>query len=135
MQNSGLRKGFDMVGVSRMLLVFAIAISMAMFLVWERNKIIELGYQVAKLQKNCTDLSEKNRKLNYHVDRLKSPQIIVYKIQSLKMPLVPQDATSGIIMLGQTKLQENVAKSLKTSMNKDLYTQKVQILNCCSLHN
>lgn len=134
MQNLGQRKGFDM-GVSRMLLVFAIAIIMAMFLVWERNKIIELGYQVAKLQKNSTELSEKNRKLNYHVDRLKSPQIIVYKIQSLKMPLVPQDATSGIIMLGQAKLQETVAKSLKTSLNKDLYTQKDQILNCCSLHN
>ena len=104
-------------GVSRMLLVFAIAIIMAMLLVWERNKIIELGYQVAKLQKNCTELSEKNRKLNYHVDRLKSPQIIVYKIDSLKMPLVPQDVTSGIIMLGQTKLQENVAKSQKTRLN------------------
>ena len=122
-------------GISRILLVFTIAIIMAMFLVWERNKIIELGYQVAKLQKNCTELSEKNRKLNYHVDRLKSPQIIVYKIQSLKMSLVPQDATSGIIMLGQAKFQENVAKSQKTSLNKDLYTQKDQILNCCSLHN
>ena len=122
-------------GVSRILLVFTIAIIMAMFLVWERNKIIELGYQVARLQKNCTELSEKNRKLNYHVDRLKSPQIIVYKIQSLKMPLIPQDATLGIIMMGQTKFQENVAKSLKTSLNKDLYTQKNQIINCCSLHN
>ena len=122
-------------GVSRILLVFTIAIILAMFLVWERNKMIELGYQVAKLQKNCTELSEKNRKLNYHVNRLKSPQIIVYKIQSLKMSLVPQDATSGIIMLGQAKFQENVAKSQKTSLNKDLYTQKDQILNCCSLHN
>ncbi len=122
-------------GVSRILLVFTIAIVMAMFLVWERNKIIESGYQVARLQKNCTELSEKNRKLNYHVNRLKSPQIIVYKIQSLKMPLVPQDATSGIIMLGQAKFQENMAKSQKTSLNKDLYTQKDQILNCCSLHN
>jgi len=122
-------------GVSRILLVFTIAIVMAMFLVWERNKIIESGYQVARLQKNCTELSEKNRKLNYHVNRLKSPQIIVYKIQSLKMSLVPQDATSGIIMLGQAKFQENVAKSQKTSLNKDLYTQKDQILNCCSLHN
>lgn len=122
-------------GVSRILLVFIIAIVMAMFLVWERNKTIELGYQVAKLQKNCTELSEKNRKLNYHVNRLKSPQMIVYKIQSLKMPLVPQDATSGIIMMGQAKFQENMAKSQKTSLNKDLYTQKGQILNCCSLHN
>jgi len=122
-------------GVSRILLVFTIAIIMAMFLVWERNKIIELGYQVARLQKNCAELSEKNRKLNYHVNRLKSPQIIVYKIQSLKMPLVPQDTTLGIIMMGQAKFQENVAKSLKTSLNKDLYTQKGQIINCCSLHN
>ena len=121
--------------ISRILLVFTIAIIMAMFLVWERNKMIELGYQVARLQKNCTELSEKNRKLNYHVDRLKSPQIIVYKIESLKMPLVPQDATSGIIMMGLAKFQENVAKSQKTSLNKDLHTQKDQILNCCSLHN
>ena len=108
---------------------------MAMFLVWERNKIIELGYQVAKLQKNCTELSEKNRKLNYYVNRLKSPQIIAYKIQSLNIALVPQDETSGIIMMGQAKFQESVAKSLKTSLNKDLYTQKDQILNCCPLHN
>ena len=122
-------------GVSRILLVFTIAIVMAMFLVWERNKIIESGYQVARLQKNCTELSEKNRKLNYHVNRLKSPQIIVYKIQSLKMPLIPQDETSGIIMMGQAKFQENVAKSLKTSLNKDLYTQKDKFLNCCPLHN
>jgi|SRR3972149_1930823 len=122
-------------GVSRILLVFTIAIIMAMFLVWERNKIIELGYHVARLQKNCSELSEKNRKLNYHVNRLKSPQIIVYKIQSLKMPLVPQDETSGIIMMGQAKFQENVAKSLKKSLNKDLYTQKDKFLNCCPLHN
>ncbi len=122
-------------GVTRILLVFAIAISMAMFLVWERNKTIELGYQVARLQKNCAELSERNRKLNYHVDRLKLPQVIVYKIQSLKMPLIPQDATSGIIMLGQAKFQENVARSLKASLSKDLYTQKDLNINCCSLHN
>lgn len=122
-------------GISRILLMFTIAIIMAMFLVWERNKTIELGYQVARLQKNCTELSEKNRKLNYHVDRLKSPQVIVYKIQSLKMPLIPQDETSGIIMMGQAKFQENVAKLLKTRLNKDLYTQKGKILNCCPLHN
>ncbi len=122
-------------GVTRILLVFAIAISMAMFLVWERNKTIELGYQVARLQKNCAELSEQNRKLNYHVDRLKLPQVIVYKIQSLKMPLIPQDATSGIIMLGQAKFQENVARSLKASLSKDLYTQKDLNINCCSLHN
>jgi len=61
-----------------------------MFVVSERNKIIETGYLVAKLQRNCDESSEKNRKLNYHVGRLKSPEVIVYKVQSLKLPLIPQ---------------------------------------------
>lgn len=122
-------------GISRVLFIFVIAIAMAMILVWERNKIIELGYQVARLEKNCTELSEKNRKLHYHVNRLKSTQMIVYKIQSLKIPLIPQDEKSGIIMMGKEKFQENVAKSVKMSSKKELYTLKDQILNCCSLHN
>jgi len=121
-------------GVSRILVMFTIAIAMAMFVVWERNNIIEIGYQVAKLQRDCDELSEANRKLNYYVSRLKSPENIVYKVQSLKLPLILQEDSSGIMIAGQIKLKENVLKAMKTSLNKDLYTQKEPILNCCSLH-
>ena len=122
-------------GVSRIVLLFIVAIMMAMFVVWERNKIIELGYQVARLQRNCAELSEKNRKLSYYVNRLKSPEMITYKIQSLKLPLVPQEEKSGIMILGEMRFKENMMKSAKAGMNQDLYTQKKPMLDCCSLHN
>ncbi len=123
------------IGISRILLVFAIIIMMALFVVWEKNKTIELGYHVAKLQRNCDELSENNRKLNYYVNRLKSPEVIAFKIQSLKLPLIQQEETSYMTAMGQSQFKENVTKPVKTGMNKDLYTQKEPILNCCSLHN
>lgn len=121
-------------GVSRILVMFAIAIAMAIFVVWERNKIIAIGYQVAKLQRNCDELSETNRKLNYYVSRLKSPENIVYKVQSLKLPLILREDSSGIMIAAQIKLKENMMKAKKTGLNKDLYTQKESLLHCCSLH-
>lgn len=121
-------------GVSRILLLFVITIAMAMFVVSERNKIIEIGYQVAKLQRNCDELSEKNRKLNYYVSRLQSPEVIVYKVQSLKLPLVHQEDQAGMIAV-QVKPKEDVIKAMKKVINKDFYTQKGVLVNCCSLHN
>ncbi|MBU6391881.1 MAG: hypothetical protein KGJ87_04360 [Planctomycetota bacterium] len=110
--------------VSRILLVFTIAISLAMFVVYEKNKMIEIGYQVAKAQKTCAELSEKNRKLRHHVDRLKAPEIIALKVQSLKLPLVLQEESAEILVANQIKGKENMMKSVKTSLNKNLYTQK-----------
>lgn len=121
-------------GVSRILLLFVITIAMAMFVVSERNRIIEIGYQVAKLQRSCDELSEKNRKLNYYVSRLQSPEVIVYKVQSLKLPLAPQEDQAGMIAV-QVKLKEDVIKAMKKVINKDFYTQKGALVNCCSLHN
>jgi hypothetical protein len=114
--------------------MFVIAIAMAVFVVWERNKIIEIGYQVAKLQRNCDELLEANRKLNYYVGRLKTPENIVYKVQSLKMPLVLQEDTSGIMVAGYIRPKESTMSAVKTKLNKDLYTQKGISLDCCSLH-
>ncbi|HHT9130053.1 MAG TPA: septum formation initiator family protein [Candidatus Brocadiaceae bacterium] len=104
--------------------MFTIAISLAVFVVYEKNKMIEIGYQVAKLQKNYAKLSETNRKLKHHVDRLKSPEIIALKVQSLKLPLIPQEESSEILVANQIKCKENMMQSVKTSLNKDLYTQK-----------
>jgi hypothetical protein len=107
---------------------------MAMFVVSERNRIIAIGYEVAELQRNCDELSEKNRKLNYYVSRLQSPEVIVCKVQSLKLPLVPHDDQAGMIAV-QVKLKDDVIKAMKKVINKDFYTQKGALVNCCSLHN
>ncbi len=122
-------------GISRILLLFAIAISMAIFVVWEKNKIVESGYQVARLQKSCAETVEKNRKLGYHVARLTSSEFIVYKIRLLKLPLSPEGETSDLMLTGQEKMKGNVAKPANGVLNKGLYTQKEPMVNCCSLHN
>lgn len=134
MQNLERQKGFNM-GIARILLMFFITIMMATLVVWERNKIVEIGYQVAKLQKDCAELSEKSRKMNYHVSRLLSPDIIAYKIQILKLPLIPQGDLPAILVARQVNRERNATGLIKTSLAEDLYTQKVPLLNCCSLHN
>lgn len=132
-RNLERQKGCNM-GISRMVLMFTITIAMAIFVVSERNKIIETGYLVAKLQRNCDELVEKNRKLNYYVGRLKSPEVIVYKVQSLKLPIVPQEGETGMIA-GHIKLKKDVMKAMKTVVHKDIFTQKISRVDCCSLHN
>ena len=107
---------------------------MAMFVALERNKTLEIGYQIAKLQKSYAELEEKNKILNYKVSRLKNPEIIAIKVQSLKLPLAIQEEKTGIILMGQ-KFKNNVMKATDTNFIKDLYTQKELNLNCCSLHN
>src|SRR3990167_8756798 len=116
-------------GMSRIILIFIITIAMAMFVALERNKTLEVGYQIAKLQKNYAELEE-----NYKVSRLKKPEIIAMKVQSLKLPLTIQEERTGIILMGQ-KFKDNVMKATDTNFIKDLYTQKELNLNCCSLHN
>lgn len=108
-------------GVSRIVFLFVIAIAMAMFVVSERNKSIEIGYQIAKLQKSCSELSEKNRKLGYYVDKLKSPDVIAYKVQSMKLSLNPQEELRGTLVASRTKPKDDATK---TRWSKNLYTQK-----------
>lgn len=102
---------------------------MALFVVWERNKTIEMGYQVAKLQKNYADLSEKKRRLNHCIDQLKSPETIINKVHSLKLSLIPKEFSPETLVAGQIKLKEQVVRMTKTNLYKNLYTQKDPVPN------
>jgi len=117
----------------RWLVMFAIAIAMAVMVVWERNKIIEMGYQIAQLQKDFIELTEKNKKLDYHVLKLKSPEFIVGKVKSYQLALLPQEGVPSQIAVRKTK--ESVVVSPKIIMADNLYTQKEPIVRNCSLHN
>lgn len=108
-------------GISRIVFLLSIAIAMAMFVVSERNNTVEIGYQIAKLQKSCAELSEKNRNLAYYVDKLKSPDVIAYKVQSMKLALNPQEEFHGTLVASRTKLKEDATK---VRVNKTLVTQK-----------
>ncbi|MBI5309186.1 MAG: hypothetical protein HZB37_12875 [Planctomycetes bacterium] len=108
-------------GVSRIVFLLAIAIAMAMFVVSERNNTIEIGYQIAKLQKSCAELSEKNRNLAYYVDKLKSPDVIAYKVQSMKLSLNQQQEFRGTLVASRTQPKEDATK---LRINRNLVTQK-----------
>lgn len=118
-------------GVSRIVFLLSIAIAMAMFVVSERNNTIEIGYQIAKLQKSCVELSEKNRNLAYYVDKLKSPDVIAYKVQSMKLALNPQEEFRGTLVASRTKQKEDATK---IRVNKTLVTQKEPATTGRSLH-
>ncbi|MDR4508818.1 MAG: hypothetical protein MRJ65_11390 [Candidatus Brocadiaceae bacterium] len=111
--------------MSRLLLIFLIVIAMAMFVVWERNKIIVTGYQVARLQKSCMELSEKNRKLNYFVCRLKEPKIIISKVELFKIPIIPGENAFGVTVVKEEKSREVSQRTIKISMKNNLYTEMV----------
>ena len=97
------------------------AIAMAMFVVSERNNSIEIGYQIAKLQKSCSELSEKNRTLGYYVDKLKSADVIAYKVQSMKLVLNQPEELRGTLVASKTKANDVAAKA---RISKNLYTQR-----------
>ena len=118
-------------GISRVIFLLSIAITMAMFVVSERNSTIEIGYQIAKLQKSCVELSEKNRKLAYDVDNQKSPNAIACKVQFMKLALNPQEEFRGTLVASRTKLKEDTAK---IRVNKTLVTQKEPATTGRSLH-
>ena len=118
-------------GISRIVFLLSIAIAMAMFVVSERNNTIELGYQIAKLQKSCVELSEKNRNLAYYVDKLKSPDVIAFKVQSMKLALNQQEEFRGTLVASRTKPKEDAAK---IRVNKTLVTQKEPATTGRSLH-
>ncbi|MGQ3686160.1 MAG: hypothetical protein ACUBOA_14315 [Candidatus Loosdrechtia sp.] len=119
--------------VLRIVFLFSVIIAMATLVVWEKNKSIELGYQIACFQKTYAELTEKNRKINYHVRRLKSPEIIAYKVYALRLPLILEDDQPGRLVASKT--EGSRIKGKRAGLMKDLYTQKSSLLNCCSLHN
>ena len=119
-------------GISRIVFLLSIAIAMAMFVVSERNNTIEIGYQIAKLQKSCGELSEQNRKLTHYVEKLKSPDVIAYTVQSMKLAhLNPQEEFRGTLVASRTKQKEDATK---IRLNKTLVTQKEPATTGRSLH-
>ncbi|MCR4292111.1 MAG: hypothetical protein NUV76_04445 [Candidatus Kuenenia sp.] len=117
----------------RWLVMFAIIITMAVLVVWERNKTIETGYQIAQLQKDFNEMSERNKNLNYYVQKLKSHEVIVDKVKTYQLALLPKEYFQNSVVAGNIK--GNVGRDTKTIMAGNLYTQKEQILKGRVLHN
>jgi len=83
---------------TRTVILVACAVTMGMFLVWQRSEIRRVGYQCGSLQKRAMQLEEENRRLLSDVCALKSPQLVMSKARSMELGLVehgtPPEAAS-----------------------------------------
>lgn len=113
-------------GISRIVFLLTIAIAMAMFVVSERNNTTKIGYQIAELQKSCSELKEKNRYLSYYIDKSKSPDIIAFKVRGMKLSLNRPEELRGTLVSGRTNPKED---TMKTMVSKNLVTQKEPATN------
>jgi len=54
--------------------LFVLVLTMSvLFCVWSRVRIVQIGYEVTKLQKDASELSKKVNHLKIETERLKSP--------------------------------------------------------------
>lgn len=60
--------------IVKVAVLLIVILASALFCVWSRVRIVQMGYEVSNLQKNADELSKKFSHLNVEVERLKSPQ-------------------------------------------------------------
>jgi len=108
---------------------------MALLVVKERNEIFKTGYQIAKLQGEFLELSERNRKLYYHVQQLKLPKTIASKVRYLKLPVMPRDKRPEEIVIRETGINEGTEKTVKTAFKSNLCMRNNTAFNCCTFSN
>lgn len=73
------------------LVVVALGVGAALFLISERAAVVHAGYRVARLDTERVKQVEGNRRLDAQVARLKAPGAIVGKIKDFNLELAPPD--------------------------------------------
>lgn len=74
--------------ICRFLLIIIIIVIMSLIMVWERNQITKIGYEVSRLQNRKNDLIEENRILRLKTGNLLAEERIAFLIKSLDLNLV-----------------------------------------------
>ena len=59
--------------IKRVVILIVVASLCALFAVWSRVRIVQLGYEMSVLQSEATELTKKVNHLKLEVERLKSP--------------------------------------------------------------
>lgn len=73
------------------LLVVALAVGGALFLISERAAVTHAGYRVARLEGEHRRLVEANRKLEAQVAQLRTPAALAGKVKDLQLELIPPE--------------------------------------------
>jgi len=73
------------------LVVVALAVAGALFLISERAAVTHAGYRVARLEGEHRKLVEANRKLEAQVALLRTPAALAGRVKDLQLELIPPD--------------------------------------------
>lgn len=84
--SDGLRRGAAFLGVSALI----VALFIGFFHVWNRMKIVQVGYEISTLDNKNKELKNRKRELLLEIASLKSPQELEKKAvrQGLRFPAI-----------------------------------------------
>ncbi len=72
---------------------------MTIFTISESSRTVNIGYNIARMEKELKRLSEENKKLEYKSDRLKVPEKISLRVRDMKLNLIIADKGKDIILV------------------------------------
>lgn len=62
--------------IKKVVILSVVIVVSALFCVWSRVQIVQIGYEVSNLQKEEAELAKKMNHLKIEVERLKSPAVL-----------------------------------------------------------
>jgi len=71
----------------RLVVIAAVVGLMAIFIVYERSRIIRAGYKISELSRDEVKLVEEIRMRNVQVTRLRQPDVIAQQVEKLRLGL------------------------------------------------
>ncbi len=84
--SDALRRGVALLGVSALI----VALLIGFFYVWNRMKIVQVGYEISTLENRNKELKNRKRELLLEIASLESPQELEKKAvrQGLRFPAI-----------------------------------------------
>ena len=93
--------------------ILVIILIMAIFIMSEGSRKIQIGYDIARMEDELVRLSEERKKLIFKSDKLKKPEMISMKVQDMKLNLkVQEDEEIAIVK----KSPEHLDKKLESKI-------------------
>ena len=77
--------------IKKIVILAIVLIASALFCVWSRVQIVQLGYEVSNLERQNTELTKQENHLRLEVERLKSPGRLQKVAGSILRMRAPKD--------------------------------------------
>ncbi len=85
--------------VCRYICVLLIILIMTIFTISESSRTVNIGYNIARMEKELKRLSEENKKLEYKSGRLKVREKVSLRVKDMKLNLIIPDKGKDIILV------------------------------------